>query len=224
MLLASFTQPGEMHRVPPTNNVAISEPATSSILYQALQLESIGLSKKAFDLAYRGYQKLLKQSRISNPRYLTICDLSQSSRKRRLYLIDLVNKEVVLNTWVAHGRNSGGEFASRFSNRPSSYQSSLGFYVTMETYSGEHGLSLRMAGMEPGFNDRAYRRGVVVHGADYIGENCLQKGGRMGRSFGCPAVSKEESNILINTIKDGTCLFIYHPSRVYLQRSKILNG
>ena len=193
----------------------ISEKAT--LLYNELNLEEMGLSEEAFDYAYRGYEYLLKKKMIAEPDYLTICDFSQSSKNKRLYLIDLSNNEVVLNTYVAHGRNSGGEYATRFSNKPSSRQSSLGFYVTKNTYFGENGLSLRMEGAEPGINDKAYRRAIVLHGADYIGY------GSAGRSYGCPAVPKKESKTIINTIKNGTCLFIYHPQKKYLQSSKILN-
>ncbi len=196
----------------------------SSSLYTALQLEELGLSKKVFDHAWKGYQHLLERKKIANPGYLTICDFSQSSRQKRLYLIDITNQEVVLNTYVAHGRNSGLEYATKFSNRPESLQSSLGFYVTQQTYIGEHGLSLRIEGLEHGFNDKAYQRAIVVHGADYIGENRLQSSSFMGRSYGCPAVPAKESTTLINTIKNGTCLFIYHPSKNYLLGSKILNA
>jgi hypothetical protein len=207
----------------PGKKITFNNPSSSSVLYTTLELESMGLSKKAFDYAYRGYQKLVKKGLVKNPRYLTICDLSQSSRKKRLYLVDLENREVILHTWVAHGRNSGGEFASRFSNKPSSLQSSLGFYITGNIYTGEHGLSLRIKGLEPGFNDKAYRRAVVIHGADYIGGD-MQGGTRPGRSYGCPAVPRSVSGTLVNAIKEGTCLFIYHPSRNYLLKSKILNG
>ncbi|MBL7742288.1 MAG: murein L,D-transpeptidase catalytic domain family protein [Chitinophagaceae bacterium] len=192
--------------------------AKASLLYDLMELDTKGLSKEAFDYAYKGYQQLLEKGTISRSEYLTICDLSQSSKKRRLYLIDIANSKVVLNTYVAHGRNSGGEYARRFSNKTSSHQSSLGFYITRNTYSGEHGLSLRLEGLEPGFNDKAYRRAIVVHGASYIGE------GSAGRSYGCPAVPAKESKTLINTIKNGTCLFIYHPQVNYLKGSKILNG
>ena len=192
--------------------------AKASLLYDLMELDTKGLSKEAFDYAYKGYKQLLEKGTISRSEYLTICDLSQSSKKRRLYLIDIANSKVVLNTYVAHGRNSGGEYARRFSNKTSSHQSSLGFYITRNTYSGEHGLSLRLEGLEPGFNDKAYRRAIVVHGASYIGE------GSAGRSYGCPAVPAKESKTLINTIKNGTCLFIYHPQVNYLKGSKILNG
>jgi hypothetical protein len=185
-------------------------------LYESLDLEQKGLSKQAFELAYKGYTRLLKKKMIQ-PGFLTICDFSQSSRQKRLYLIDIETNEVLLTTYVAHGRNSGGEYATRFSNRPESRQSSLGFYVTEGTYQGDNGLSLRMQGIEPGFNDKAFRRGIVVHGAQYIGD------GSIGRSFGCPAVPKNECGLIINTIKEGTCLFIYHPQKKYLHSSKILN-
>jgi hypothetical protein len=129
-----------------------------------------------------------------------------------------------LNTYVAHGKNSGGEYARKFSNRPESRQSSLGFYRTKKTYYGGHGLALTLSGLEAGFNDKAERRKIVLHGSRYIGDNYKRWGKYMGRSFGCPAVPMKQSKILINTIKDGSCLFIYHPSKNYLSGSKILNG
>jgi hypothetical protein len=195
-----------------------------SFLYTSLKLHQLGLSKKAFEYACKGYRLLLKKKIIGNQAYLAICDFSQSSNNKRLYLVDMVNGEVLLNTYVAHGRNSGGEYATRFSNRPESLQSSLGFYVTQNTYYGEHGLSLRVKGIEKGYNDKAGRRRIVVHGADYIGDPWLDQNNYMGRSYGCPAIPKQESNYLINTIKDGSCIFIYHPSKNYLKGSKILNG
>lgn len=196
-----------------TNNIA----EEAALLYEQLHLKEIGLSEEAFDYACKGYQHLLEKKIIGQPGYLTICDFSQSSKQKRLYIIDIANDKIILNTYVAHGHNSGGEYATRFSNKPSSKQSSLGFYITKNSYRGENGLSLRMEGLEPGFNDKAYRRAIVIHGADYIGD------GSAGRSYGCPAVPKRESKTIINTIKNGTCLFIYHPEKKYLQSSKILN-
>lgn len=190
----------------------------ASLLYSLLQLEEMGLSRQAFEYAYKGYDLLMTKSRLARTDYLTICDLSQSSKRKRLYVIDLVNSKVVLQTYVAHGRNSGGEYARKFSNKAESFQSSLGFYITQNTYNGDHGLALRLEGLEAGFNDKAYTRGIVIHGASYIGE------GTAGRSFGCPAVPLKDSKNVINTIKNGTCLFIYHPQKNYLQKSKILNG
>ena len=195
-----------------------------ALLYKSLKLQQKGLSKLAFEYACKGYRHLLKKEIINKERYLVICDFSQSSNNKRLYLIDMTNNEVALNTFVAHGRNSGGEYPTRFSNRPESFQSSLGFYITKNTYYGEHGLSLRVAGLEAGYNDRADQRNIVVHGADYIGDTWLKNSTYMGRSYGCPAIPEKESNFLINTIKNGSCIFIYHPSKSYLRGSKILNG
>lgn len=204
-----------------TKSEAVSAVA---VIYDSLQLEEYGLPNEAFEYAYKGHQYLLNKGVISNPGILTICDFSQSSRKKRLFVIDLKNFKVVQNTYVAHGKNSGLEFANSFSNKLESHQSSLGFYVTRETYQGGHGLSLRLDGVEKGINDRAYDRAIVVHGSDYIGDQRLQTSSFMGRSFGCPAVPANQVNKLIKTIKNGTCIFIYHPSKKYLDSSKILNA
>jgi hypothetical protein len=192
--------------------------ARASLLYEVMGLRKKGLGREAFEFAYKGYQILLEKNVINSSDYLVICDFSQSVKKKRFYIIDVDGAEIVMNTYVAHGRNSGGEYARRFSNKASSLQSSLGFYITKNTYYGEHGLSLKLEGLEPGFNDRAERRAIVMHGASYIGR------GATGRSYGCPAVPAKESMAIINKIKNGSCLFIYHPQRNYLQGSKILNG
>ena len=194
------------------------------LIYDSLHLEKIGLKKEAFNYAYTGYKKLEEEGVLNKEGLITICDFSQSSKRKRLYLIDLNECKLLLNTYVAHGRNSGGEYARKFSNRPESRQSSLGFYRTKTTYWGGHGLALTLSGLEPGFNDKAERRKIVLHGSLYIGDNYRRWGKFMGRSFGCPAVPMKQSKILINTIKDGSCLFIYHPSKTYLKGSKILNG
>jgi hypothetical protein len=192
-------------------------------LYSSLCLEEKGLSLTAFKVAFKGFRKLTAKNVIDRPTLLTICDFSQSSKKKRLYIIDMENHSLVKQTYVAHGKNSGQEYATRFSNKPSSLQSSLGFYKTMNTYHGEHGLSLRVKGLEPGVNDKAYNRAIVIHGADYIEESWLSGSSYMGRSYGCPAVPKSESKEIINTIKNGTLVFVYHPSRSYNTKSKILN-
>jgi hypothetical protein len=194
-----------------------------SALYEEIDLKEIGLTKKAFEYALRGYTYLLDHHWLNKPNILSICDLSQSSRNKRLYVLDLEQKKVLVNTYVAHGRNSGAEFARSFSNNPSSHKTSLGFYVTQGTYYGNNGLSLKVHGMERGFNDRANGRNIVVHGSEYVGPDFLQMNRFCGRSFGCPAVPANESEEIIDLIKEGTCLFIYHPTPKYLVRSKILN-
>lgn len=202
----------------------ISFTEKSDALYREVGLANFGLSKQAFDYAYKGYQNLLEENKIEKTEYLTICDFSQPSSKKRLYIVDVESKELFLHTYVAHGRNSGGLYATRFSNKPESLQSSLGFYVTSNTYYGGHGLSLNLEGMDRGFNDNAYNRRIVVHGASYATKWFVQQNKYLGRSFGCPAVPQQESAKIINAIKDGSCLFIYHPTKKYIQNSKILNG
>lgn len=223
LLCTSFT-------IVPAEKKAAIAPAIRTVsvepvsLYYTAELSNSGLSKEAFDYAWKGYEYLLQQNKITKDQYLSICDFSQSSANKRLYIIDVTNGKLLINTYVAHGRNSGREFATQFSNIPESLQSSLGFYLTSDTYIGSHGLSLRVNGLEPGFNDKAYERSIVIHGAAYVDAARAKAGVFMGRSYGCPAVPENESSTIINTIKNGSCLFIYHPSVNYLQHSKILNG
>lgn len=205
-----------------SDNTASVE-AVSNKLYDSLNLDDLGLSKEAMLYAYRGFEHLVDNGTLDKDDILTICDFSQSSRKKRMYVIDVKHYKVLLNTYVAHGRNSGVDMATQFSNKPESLESSLGFYVTKSPYTGKHGLSLKIDGLEKGWNDNAEERAVVVHGAEYIGDQRVNAG-YMGRSFGCPAVPQKEVSKLINMIKEGTCLFIYHPTERYLHDSKILNG
>lgn len=216
---ASATVPA----VPEATDLTTAAALASTALYDSLHLDELGLSFETLQYAYLGYLRLKKQGALRNEDVLSICDFSQSSFKKRLYIIDVANFKVIKNTYVAHGKNSGLQYASNFSNTPESLQSSLGFFVTKATYFGKHGLSLRLDGKEPGINCKAEERAIVVHGADYIGAHRLGAP-YMGRSFGCPAVPQHEAGTVINAIKDGSCLFIYNPSKKYLQKSKLLNA
>lgn len=191
-------------------------------VYDSLGLESFGLSRKVFEMGLHGMEKLKEKGAIKN-NILTIADLSQASVQKRLYVIDLDNYELLYNTWVAHGRNSGTLLAQSFSNSPRSRKTSLGFYVTEGTYEGNNGYSLKLKGMESGFNSNAFRRAIVVHGADYVNERYIESQGYIGRSFGCPAVPADISSEIIDHIKDGTCLFIFAPYHNYLQKSSLLH-
>jgi hypothetical protein len=210
-----------------SSNSAMAATTTISVLasslYNDLDLSDLGLSYDAMEYAYEGYEFLKVKGRLGNSNILTVVDFSQSSKKKRMYIIDVTDRKILLNTYVAHGKNTGLDYATKFSNKMESLQSSLGFYVTRGTYFGKHGLSLKLDGQEPGFNDKAEQRAVVIHGADYIGAHRIDAA-YMGRSFGCPAVPEAQSNRVINLLKNGTTLFIYHPSKSYLQKSKILNG
>ncbi|HEY5370976.1 MAG TPA: murein L,D-transpeptidase catalytic domain family protein [Hanamia sp.] len=194
----------------------------SAIIYDSLKLDSLGLSRQAFIDGVKGYDYLKSIGKLSNDNVLTIADFSLPSNEKRLFVIDMENFQVLYNTYVAHGRNSGREYANKFSNSPRSNMSSPGFYVTQNTYYGEHGFSLRLQGEEKGINDNALSRAIVVHCANYVSEKWVQDLGYIGRSLGCPALPEKYAKPIIETIKDGSCFFIYSPSQKYLSRSQLL--
>lgn len=195
----------------------------ATALYESLQLNKYGLARKAFAYAWKGYTSLLEKGKLAKDGILSICDFSQSSRRKRLYVLDMEQKKVLVNTYVAHGRKSGGEYARSFSNSPESHKSSLGFYVTRSTYYGEHGLALKIQGLERGFNDKADARNIVIHGSQYVGKQFISNNKFNGRSFGCPALPAKEASTVIQQIKNGSCLFIYHPTKNYITQSRLLN-
>lgn len=195
-----------------------------SDLYSYLHLESLGLNYDVFKTTLEGQQKLLFSNKLNSSGIVSIVDLSQPSNKKRLYIIDLENRKILFNTYVSHGKNSGDLFATHFSNIPNSLESSLGFYVTGAVYSGKHGVSMRLVGQEPGFNDQALDRAIVLHGAEYVSEDFIKNTGRLGRSFGCPAVASELATPIINTIQNGSCLFVYYPDPSYLKTSVLASG
>jgi hypothetical protein len=228
LLLISFAKANNSSRTVASvkdsvDSITIAEEATlTDKLFNELHLQAAGLSKETVEYAIRGYQKLVDSGLVNNDRYLTIVDLSQSSRNKRFYILDMANDSLAWNTYVAHGKNSGVDMASSFSNDFSSNKSSLGFYVTKSTYHGKHGLSLRIDGLEHGFNDNAEARGVVVHGASYVNPSRINSE-YMGRSQGCPALPENEYAQVIDIIKDGSVLFVYNPDSMYLQSSSLLN-
>ena len=191
-------------------------------LYQSLQLEDLGLSQQAFEYAIKGYNYLLNAGKLSNEQTLTIVDFSLPSSAKRLFVIDIENRKVLYNTYVAHGRNSGKEYANSFSNSPESNKSSLGFYITKGTYNGAHGFSLKLEGEEKGINDNALSRAIVMHSADYVNKNLIRTQGYIGRSLGCPAIPKDVYKPIIQIIKDGSCLFIYGNNTTYAYKSTVL--
>ena len=176
-----------------------------------------------FALAMRGFMHLKHAQELTDTQHITIIDFSKYCNKKRLWVLDLVHLKVKINEWVAHGKRSGNDYATTFSNRHNSQKSSLGFYVTGGTYWGRNKFSLKLHGLEKSYNSNAFSRGIVIHGANYISNNIVNRNERIGRSFGCPAVSKSSNNKIINTIKGGSCLFIYHPTSYYLNNSTILN-
>ncbi|MEH3115666.1 murein L,D-transpeptidase catalytic domain family protein [Pedobacter terrae] len=186
-----------------------------SNIYHDIHLDSAGLTEQVFEKALTGFYNMKYSGLLHTKSILTIADFDQESTKKRLYIIDLARKKLILNTWVAHGQNSGGDKPSTFSNNINSNQSSLGFYLTGEIYYGKHGRSLKLDGMDQGFNNNARERSIVVHGANYVSQKSIDELGRLGRSQGCPAVSAKLADHVINTISDRTVLFINNSDQLY---------
>lgn len=174
--------------------------------------DSFNITNNAFRYAYSGFIELKNEGYLKNDSLLTIIDFSKPSNEERFFIFDLKNKKLIMHSLVAHGKNSGIILPQEFSNIPYSNKSSLGLYLTGEIYNGRHGRSLRLDGMNEGLNTNARKRAVVIHGASYVSYSYINKNGRLGRSFGCPAVPVNKCNLIIDLIKNGSCIFIYHPS------------
>ena len=202
-------------------NEIIAEKADS--IYNTLHLLQAGLQEEAFEQAYKGYYKLLEQGMVQNE-VLTIADFSKPSSAERLFVIDMEKGKILFHTLVAHGRNSGLNYATDFSNKLESNKSSLGFYLTLQTYYGGKGYALRLQGLEKGINDNAFARAIVMHGSDYVTSQFANTNGHLGRSLGCPAVPTKQTKAIINSVKNGSLLFIYHPTENYKSKSTILNS
>jgi hypothetical protein len=216
-LAGSMIKPGLMHTYLPVNSLIDNK-------YQEWNLTTSGLSQQAFSEAVKGYNYLQEKGMLNNSDVLTIIDYSKPSSQKRLYVIDINTGKLLFNTLVAHGRKSGIEYANDFSNREESHKTSLGFFITQTTYNGGNGYSLRLLGCEKGINDKALERAIVMHGASYADEKFLQQNGYLGRSYGCPAVPEKMNKEIIDAIKNGSCMFLYHPTKKYSNASKILNS
>ena len=192
--------------------------------YAAWNLNAAGISQEAFTEAMKGYDYLQAKKLLNNTNVLTIVDYSKPSSQKRLYVLDMNEGKILFNTLVAHGKNSGLEYATNFSNSDKSHKTSLGFFITLNTYTGGNGYSLKLKGCEKGINDKALARAIVVHGAEYADESFLHNNGFLGRSYGCPAIPEKLSKKIIDTIKNGSCMFLYHPTKKYRTVSKILNS
>jgi hypothetical protein len=188
-------------------------------LWHDCRLEEL-VSFKIFNYAILGYRQI---DDIKKKSILTIIDFSKPSTQKRLFVIDLENKHLLFQCFVAHGKNSGENFAKSFSNKSESLKSSLGFFLTAETYSGKHGYSLKLDGLEKNINDNARDREIVIHGAEYVSEQYIKKYGRLGRSWGCPALPVETSKEVIDKISGGSCLFIYGEEDYYKENSVFIN-
>lgn len=205
-----------------SNSFGFTSYADRDFLYSSINFNGNPIDKNVFNHALKGYDKLNQTGKLKNNRILSIIDYSKHSVEKRFWVIDLFNKRLLFNEWVSHGKYSGGATANRFSNIVESKQTSLGFFTTGYTYNGKHARSLKLFGQEKGINDNAFKRGIVIHGADYVSQNFINRNNRLGRSYGCPAVRQEIKDALIDTIKDGTCLFSYYPSEKYMSLSRYI--
>jgi len=190
--------------------------------YRALGTEQEGLRFETFAKAMTGYLNLRQAGKLDESKQLlTVIDFDLPSTEKRLWVLDLGNNEILFHTLVAHGHNSGENEATNFSNTDQSNMSSLGFYATGSEYEGKHGHSLRLQGLDEGFNTNAGARSVVMHGADYVSEDFIKQNGRLGRSLGCPALPLDQYAQIIDAVNDGTCLFLNKSGAGY--NSKFLN-
>lgn len=184
-------------------------------------LDQTPIHYEAIQMALSGYQRLMAKGEISDSARLIIADFSLGSHQERFFIINMKESALEHISLVSHGKNTGFLQAESFSNEVSSYKSSLGFYLTAETYYGRHGLSLRLDGLEKGFNDKARERAIVIHAADYVSCEFIEKHGRLGRSHGCPALPADNYEEVIHKIKQGSLLFIYGPEDEYRMKSQL---
>jgi hypothetical protein len=187
--------------------------------------EEIGsIESGVLDLALGAASCAVKSGAVDQPRTLTVIDYSRPSSEKRLWVYDLNTRELLYEELVAHGQGTGANLATKFSNQPDSHQTSLGLFVTDETYVGRNGYSLRLDGLDKGWNDRARDRAIVMHGAPYVSPQFVKATGRLGRSHGCPAVSDVVARRLIDRVKGGGLVFAYYPDPNFLKTSKYLRG
>jgi L,D-transpeptidase catalytic domain len=202
---------------------AINKESVVSSVYNSLDANQFQIpTLQSFTKALEGFYHLKAIGKI-NKEFLTIVDFSLPSTSKRLWIIDTAENKIIFNSLVAHGKNSGLNYATSFSNDSESNKSSLGFFATGETYIGKHGLSLKLDGLEKGVNDKARERAIVVHGADYVSNDFIKAHNRLGLSHGCPALPMNLSSKIINTIKGKSCLFIYYPSKNDSNSNKLVS-
>lgn len=195
---------------------------TSDRLFERLAQAAPALDRQVLRYALDASSCAIRHG-VDSPERLAVIDFSLPSAEKRMWIFDLRKETLLLRDLVAHGRNSGDAEATSFSNIEGSYQSSLGLFRAAESYSGRHGYSLRLDGLEPGVNDLARERAIVIHGADYVDPSWVESYGRIGRSLGCPAVRQDVVNMVVDNLKGGQLVFKYYPDDNWLQTSGLLN-
>jgi L,D-transpeptidase catalytic domain len=182
------------------------------------------IDPQVFEMALGAATCALNSGAVDHPRTLTIIDYSKPSTAKRFWVYDLASRQLLYEELVAHGQGSGANFATQFSNEDETHRSSLGLFVTDDTYVGRNGYSLRLNGLDAGFNDRARARAIVMHGAPYVNQDFIAAQGRLGRSWGCPALREGVAREVIDRVKGGDLVFAYYPDANWLKSSKYLGG
>ncbi len=211
-------------RVPATTTRPAAN-ASGAFAAEAWSDDAVGrINPRVFALALGAARCATSNGAVADPSTLTIIDYSKASTEPRMWVLDLENRALLYEELVSHGQGSGGNFATKFSNSPDSHQTSLGLFVTDSTYVGRNGYSLKLDGLEPGFNDRARERAIVMHGAPYVNDEISRGLGRLGRSHGCPAVREPIARELIDRVKGGSLVFAYYPDKEWLKTSAFLSS
>ncbi|MBU0744613.1 MAG: murein L,D-transpeptidase catalytic domain family protein [Gammaproteobacteria bacterium] len=206
-----------------SNNVLAAKATVLDIKAKNISTKTTNLKPSVVKLAMRAFYNSKRLGVRTKKPIITVIDYSLPSTKERLWVVDIEQEKILYSSMVAHGKYSGENHTTSFSNRVGSLQTSIGLFLTEGTYFGQDGYSLYMQGLEKGFNDNAKVRTIVFHGAPYVSKQFANAAGRIGRSWGCPAVEKHLAKPIINTIKDGTLIFAFYPDRNWLSNSKFIN-
>lgn len=223
ILLAAITTILSTNVFTATAATVDSERSSLSSVAKEISSKTRNLNPAVLKLAMTAFYNAYNKGVHPAKQILTVIDYSLPSTQKRLWVVDLVQEKVLFTSLCAHGKYSGDNYTTSFSNQPGSLKTSLGLFLTENTYFGRDGYSLKIRGLEPGFNDKAEPRTIVIHGAPYVSEQFASALGRIGRSWGCPAVEKPLAEPIINTIKNGTLVFAYYPDSQYLHQSKFIN-
>ena len=221
--ITAAAKPSSAARVVKSNAAVSSTTARAAALMSETVAVQSGVSPKVLNLAVSALTCAVNAGDIAVPRTLTVIDYSLPSVEPRLWVFDVATGELLFKELVAHGRNTGENMATRFSDTLNSRQSSIGLFVARDTYVGSNGYSLRLDGLEPGFNGRARERAIVMHGAPYVDESLAKSQGRIGRSWGCPALREAVARNVIDTVRGGGVIFSYYPDQTWLNTSHFLN-
>ncbi len=203
--------------------VTSKDSVSLAALKQAFGKAATNLDPKVLDVGLKAYNCANNVKGIVNKEYLTIIDYTKPSSEKRLWVFDMKQNKLVSEQLVAHGQKTGGKNAKYFSNTRGSHQSSIGVYVTGGSYNGKNGLSLRLKGLDSGYNDKANQRAIVMHGANYVSQDFIKKYGMLGRSWGCPALEPKHTKSTINKIKNGSLVVAYYKNNNWIQKSSYLN-